>query len=185
MTIFVERPHHAAAIEALLDSAFGPNRFAKTAYRFRDGVGPVGDLCLVAENDRGEIEGTIRYWPVMIAGRCPSLLLGPIAVVPDCQGNGLGAALIRASLMRAAAAGHRSVILVGDEPYYRRFGFVRALTRSLTLPGPVDLDRFLGLELVPGALRGLAGAVTPWVAPVPAAARSRSRFSVLARQALA
>ncbi len=158
MTITLERPQHAAAIEDLLDTAFGPHRSGKTVYKLRTGVRPVPDLCLVAlDGDR--LVASIRYWPVMIGGMTPSLLLGPIAVAPDCQGQGQGAALIRHSLSRAAVTGHYSVILVGDAPYYRRFGFTRDLTLGMTLPGPVDHDRFLGLELRPGALSGITGPV--------------------------
>ena len=94
-----------------------------------------------------------------IGGTTPALLLGPIAVAPHWQGGGLGSKLIRMSLNKAAAAGHRAVLLVGDAPYYNRFGFTRGLTLGMALPGPVDLDRFLGLEVVPGALAGVTGVV--------------------------
>lgn len=163
MMITTEEPRHAAAIEALLDKAFGPGRFTKTAYRLREGVDPIADLCLVAidhdEDGNETLEGTIRYWPVTIGGSVPALLLGPIAVAPHWQGGGLGSKLIRMSLNKVAAAGHRVVLLVGDAPYYNRFGFTRDLTLPLSLPGPVDLDRFLGLEMVPGALKGVSGMV--------------------------
>lgn len=163
MIISLEEPRHAAAIEALLDRSFGPDRFKKTAYKLRDGVDPIPELSLVAiEHDElgnEVLEGTIRYWPVTIGGAVPALLLGPIAVSERLQGGGLGSKLIRMSLNKAAALGHRSVILVGDAPYYARFGFTRDLTLGMALPGPVDLDRFLGLELVPGALDGAVGMV--------------------------
>lgn len=163
MIISLEEPRHAAAIEALLDRSFGTERFKKTAYKLRDGVAPIADLSLVAiEHDEfgNEIlEGTIRYWPVTIGGTMRALLLGPIAVSERFQGGGLGSKLIRMSLNKAAALGHRAVILVGDAPYYARFGFTRDLTEDMSLPGPVDLDRFLGLELVSGALAGAAGMV--------------------------
>src|SRR5690242_1610099 len=159
MTIITEQPHHAAAIDTLLDLSFGPDRAGKTVYRLRDCVAPVAELGMVAL-DGGRLEGTIRYWPILIGGLIPSLLLGPIAVAPDCRSSGLGATLIRQSLNRAAAAGYRSVILVGDAPYYARFGFTRDVTLSMTLPGPVDPARFLGLELVPGALAGVGGPIT-------------------------
>ena len=172
MIISLEEPRHGAAIEALLDRSFGPDRFKKTAYKLRDGVDPIPELSLVAiEHDEfgNEIlEGTIRYWPVTIAGPVAgpvagsgvsALLLGPIAVTERLQGGGLGSKLIRMSLNKAAALGHRAVILVGDAPYYARFGFTRDLTLGMALPGPVDLDRFLGLELVPGALAGAVGMV--------------------------
>ncbi|WP_431855701.1 GNAT family N-acetyltransferase [Azospirillum sp.] len=167
MIITPELPRHAAAIESLLDTAFGPDRLSKTAYRLRDGVAPIPELCLVAlgHDDLGNevLKGTIRYWPVSIGeGKVPALLLGPIAVDPALQGSGLGSRLIRMTLNKAAAAGHRTALLVGDAPYYQRFGFTRDLTQALQFPGPVDLNRFLGLELVPGALDGASGMVGRW-----------------------
>lgn len=168
MMISLGEPRHDAAIEALLDRSFGPDRFKKTAYKLREGVPPIPELGFVAiEHDElgNEIlEGTIRYWPVTIGGTIPALLLGPIAVSERLQGGGLGSKLIRMSLNKAAALGHRAVILVGDAPYYARFGFTRDLTLDMALPGPVDLDRFLGLELVPRALASAAGTVTAPVA---------------------
>lgn len=160
MIILPERPCDAAAIEALLDRAFGPGRGAKTVYRLRAGVPHLTELSLVAA-DGGRLVGSLRFWPVAIAGASPALLLGPLAVAPERRAEGIGAALMRAGLARAAALGHRIVLLVGDAPYYRRFAFSGGLTRTLDLPGPVDRDRFLGLELVPGALHGLSGMLTP------------------------
>jgi predicted N-acetyltransferase YhbS len=163
MLITLEKPRHAAAVEALLDIAFGPERTRKTTYRLRDGIDAISDLCYVAlETGAGGndiVVGTIRFWPVLIGGTEPSLMLGPIAVAPHLQGHGLGSKLIRIGLNKAFALGYRSVILVGDAPYYRRFGFTRALTLGMHLPGPVDLDRFLALELVDGALAGVGGMV--------------------------
>ncbi len=168
MLITAEQPRHAAAIETLLDTAFGSDRQKKTAYRLRDGVAPRHELCLVAldYDDQGNerLRGTIRYWPVLVGSATPALLLGPIAVDPVLQGSGLGSTLIRTTLSKAAAAGHRAVLLVGDAPYYERFGFTQALTQVLHFPGPVDLRRFLGLELAPGALDGVSGMVGRWLA---------------------
>lgn len=164
MNITLEQPHHAAAVEALLDVAFGPDRHRKTTYRLREGVAALPELSYVAldegEDGREEVIGTIRYWPVLIGGATPSLMLGPIAVAQHVQSLGLGSKLIGTTLDKARALGHRSVILVGDAPYYRRFGFTRGLTLGLFLPGPVDPDRFLGLELVSGALASASGLVT-------------------------
>jgi predicted N-acetyltransferase YhbS len=163
MPIIAEQPDHAGAIEDILDIAFGRNRTGKTVYRLRADVPPVEELCFVAV--RGDaVEGTIRYWPVTIGGATPALLLGPVAVAEHRRSEGLGAVLIRYSLDRAAALGHQIVLLVGDAPYYQRFGFSRTRTLGLTLPGPVDLDRFLGLDLMPGALDGVVGAVAPCAA---------------------
>lgn len=116
-----ERPPDAAAIETLLDQAFGPGRMAKSSYSYRKRVSRIWPLCLVAR-DGDEIVGTIRYWPIAIGGT-PALLLGPVAVRASLQSTGVGGLLMRASLARATAAGHRLVVLVGDEPYYGRFGF--------------------------------------------------------------
>lgn len=158
MKIIPEQPQHAAAIVSLLDLSFGTNRHGKTVYRLREDVAPIAGLSLVAVKD-GAVEGTIRYWPVTIGGVTPALLLGPIAIAPHRRSEGLGAQLIRVSLNRAAAAGHRIVLLVGDAPYYSRFGFTREGAKALSLPGPVDLERFLALDLVPGALAGVSGMV--------------------------
>jgi len=173
MIITLEKPPHAAIVETLLDRAFGPDRFKKTTYRLRDGVEALSDLSYVALEGEGGAEkvvGTIRYWPVLV-GDTPSIMLGPIAVDPDIQGEGVGSKLIRVSLNKAFALGHRSVILVGDAPYYGRFGFTRDLTLGMTLPGPVDLNRFLGLELVEGALNGVGGPVARAVSEPVATAR--------------
>lgn len=162
MMIIPEEPKHACLIEALLDRSFGPDRHSKTAYRLRDGVDSLPELNLVAiEHDEFGNEillGTIRYWPVSIGGTIV-LMLGPIAVSGDLQGSGLGSKLIRMSLNKAAARGHKAVILVGDAAYYERFGFTRSLTLGMRMPGPVDYDRLLGLELVPGALDGVTGLI--------------------------
>lgn len=122
MNIAIEQPHHAAAIDTLLDLSFGPERAGKTVYRLREGVDPVPGLSLVALEDDAVV-GTIRYWPVLIGGVTPTILLGPIAIAPHMRSGGLGAQMIRQSLNRASAAGWRSVVLVGDAPYYGRFGF--------------------------------------------------------------
>ena len=167
MNITIEQPHHAAAIDTLLDNSFGPHRAGKTVYRLRENVAPVPELSLVALEDDALV-GTIRYWPILIGGVTPTILLGPIAVASDLRSGGLGAQLIRQSLNRASAAGWRSVLLVGDAPYYSRFGFTRDLTLDMSLPGPVDLDRFLGLELVAGSLSGVSGMVGRWPSdPIP------------------
>lgn len=118
-----ERPTDAAAIETLLDQAFGPGRLAKSSYSYRKRVSRLWPLCLVAR-EADALVGTIRYWPIGIGPQAaPALLLGPVAVRADFQSTGVGGLLMRASLARATAAGHRLVVLVGDEPYYGRFGF--------------------------------------------------------------
>ncbi|WP_084679341.1 GNAT family N-acetyltransferase [Methylocystis sp. ATCC 49242] len=166
--ILDETQADAPAREALLDAAFGPARFLKTCERLREGRRPAPGLALMAKDDEGELIATIRLWPIFAGGRRPALLLGPLAVAEHARSLGLGGEMIRASLARAEALGHRAVLLVGDEPYYRRFGFERRFTEKLALPGPVERARFLGLELAPGALEGARGRVTaaPDLAPV-------------------
>ncbi|MCA1951624.1 MAG: N-acetyltransferase [Hyphomicrobiales bacterium] len=143
--------------EALLDRVFGPNRFGKTSERLREGRLPAEGLALVARVGE-RLVGTLRLWHVN-AGGVPALMLGPLAIDPLFRGEGLGTRMMREALQRAAAHGHRAVILVGDAPYYGRFGFSASLTAKLELPGPVDPARFLALELVPGALAGARGLV--------------------------
>jgi len=159
MEITAETPEDFADIEALLDVAFGADRWSKTVYRLREGVASIAELdCVI--RDGGVLKGSLRFWPVVLGPvRVPALLLGPVAVAPADRGKGYARALIRRDLELARRLGYRIVLLVGDEPYYGQFGFTRRLTTKLSLPGPVDLDRFLGLELVPGALTGIAGEV--------------------------
>ncbi|HTJ64843.1 MAG TPA: N-acetyltransferase [Alphaproteobacteria bacterium] len=159
MTITLETPDDIPDIEVLLDLAFGSERSGKTVYRLRQGVRPIPELCTVIREE-GVLKGTLRFWPVVIgAQRVPALLLGPVAVAPADRGKGYARELIWAGLERARELGYRIVLLVGDEPYYLKFGFTRAFTTALSLPGPVDLDRFLGLELQPRALAGVSGMV--------------------------
>ena len=144
-------------VEALFDLAFAPGRTALSSYRLRDEVAPVAPLCRVARDENGTIGGAIRYWPVRV-GDHDALLLGPVAVHPIAQGEGLGAALIRDTVARAEEQGFARVLLVGDAPYYARFGFQRL--EAVEMPPPTNPDRVLGLELVPGAWAGVTGAVT-------------------------
>ncbi len=144
-------------VEALYDLCFAPGREALSSYRLRDGVEPVRGLSLVARDGDGILAGAIRFWPVLI-GRDTALLLGPVAVHPTRQGEGLGGWLIRESLDLAARQGWERVLLVGDAPYYARFGFDRL--DGVEMPPPTNPDRVLGLELTPGAWRNVAGKVT-------------------------
>lgn len=152
-----ERPSEVAAREALLDASFGPSRFAKTCERLREGRVPAEGLSLVAV-DCGAVVGTLRFWHVD-CGCCPALMLGPVAVAASHRSAGIGGALIAHGLSRAASLGHGAVMLVGDAPYYTRFGFAPAPVQDLVLPGPVDRARFLGLELRPGGFAGARGRI--------------------------
>ncbi|MDP2803145.1 MAG: N-acetyltransferase [Phreatobacter sp.] len=161
-----EAMRHLSAREVLLDAAFGADRCAKTSERLREGRLPADRLALVAE--AGEhLVGTVRLWNVTLGPGRPALLLGPLAVDGAIRSSGIGGLLMREATSRARDEGHRAIILVGDEPYYRRFGFAVAKMERLWMPGPVERSRFLGLELVPGALDGARGLVSPTGGEVP------------------
>jgi len=153
-----ETQGHVCAREALLDLSFGPDRHLKTSERIREGRLPV--FAFSALDAGGRFVGTVRLWAVTDRFGQHSLLLGPLAVDPDCRGLKVGDRLMRHALNQAALHGHGSVLLVGDLPYYERFGFAAGLLDGVGLPGPVDTRRFLGLELVPGHLSGLDGTLT-------------------------
>ncbi len=155
--IDTETLNDVVAREALLDRAMGAGRVLKPSERLREGRLPAEGLALVAR-DGERLVGTVRLWHVS-AGGVPALLLGPLAADPAFQGRGIGSGLMQVALNRAALAGHRAVILVGDPDYYARFGFTAAPTAGLTMPGPVERRRFLGVDLAGGGLAGAAGAV--------------------------
>jgi predicted N-acetyltransferase YhbS len=159
ITIREETFRDVEAREKLLDACFGQERFQKTCERLREGRVPAEGLSLVIERD-GAIIGTVRLWHVSAGPNRPALMLGPIAIDPSCQGLGLGAKLMREALKRAAAQGHTAVLLVGDAPYYERFGFSTEATQSLWMPGPYERGRFLARELQAGALDGARGLVS-------------------------
>ncbi|MBF9036555.1 GNAT family N-acetyltransferase [Rhodobacterales bacterium HKCCE2091] len=143
-------------VEALYDLCFAPGRTALSSYRLRDGVPPVSALSLVARDADGILAGAIRYWPVLIAGRWEALLLGPVAVHPTRQGEGLAGRLIRESLEKAQELRWPRVMLVGDEPYYGRYGFTRL--DGVEMPPPTNPERVLGLW----NWDGVRGKVLPW-----------------------
>lgn len=165
-----ELAFHIGPREALLDLSFGPFRHAKTSERLREGRLPAADLSFAAFDGR-TLVGTVRLWSVEAGPGRPALLLGPLAAHPAARGAGVGTRLMAHSLAAAAVRGHSAVLLVGDAPYYERFGFTADLTGGLALPGPYERNRFLGLELVCGALEGASGLVTATGEPIPAAAR--------------
>lgn len=147
-------------VEALYDTCFAPGREALSSYRLRDGIPPVAGLSHVARDQDGILGGAIRYWPVRV-GAVAALLLGPVAVHPTRQGEGLGRALIEQSLFHACPMGWDRVMLVGDAPYYNRFGFERL--DDVIMPPPTNPDRVLGRSLTPGAWDGVAGDVRRWM----------------------
>lgn len=152
-----EQPEDAPRVEALVAKAFGPGRYAKSAYRLREGVDPETGLSFVAI-EQGILRGSVRFWPVSV-GETPALLLGPLAVQSDQRGRGIGVALMQRGIEQAKSLGHRVIILVGDPPYYARVGFAPLPRDSVRFPGPVDKGRILALALVEGALESLKGEV--------------------------
>ena len=152
-----EQPGDAAAREALLDRAMGRARVLKPSERLRRGRVPAPGLALVARRG-GRLVGSVRLWKVAAGGR-PALLLGPLAVDPAAQSEGVGCHLMNLMIARARELGHESIILVGDPEYYARFGFSADLTCGLVMPAPVERRRFLALELVPLALVDASGMV--------------------------
>jgi predicted N-acetyltransferase YhbS len=152
-----ERADDARGIEALVAASFGPGRYAKSAYRLREGVGPEQGLSFVATED-GALRGSVRFWPIFV-GSAPALLLGPLAVDGAQRGRGIGIALMNRGIEEARRLGYPAVLLVGDLPYYSRVGFSVLKRGSIRFPGPVDPARILGLALCDGGLEELAGPV--------------------------
>src|SRR5258708_3606522 len=175
--IRAERASDIVAREALLDAGFGENRQARTCQRLRDGRAPAEGLAFSAVA-KGRVVGTVRLWHVR-AGAVPALVLGPLAVDASCRGLGLGAALMNHALAVAKARGHGAVILLGDAAYYARFGFSGHKTGELSLPGPFERDRLLGLELSEGALDGAWGMISATGKPEPQARAARARQALL------
>jgi predicted N-acetyltransferase YhbS len=151
------QPEDGAAISALHARAMGPGRFARTAYRVREAaaqeISPFCRVCTIA----GRIVAAVRFTAVGIGGRGGALLLGPLAVDPDLANRGYGRGLVAEGLEDARAAGIEIIVLVGDEPYYSRLGFRRVPNGQIVMPGPVDPDRLLAVELRPGALENFSG----------------------------
>lgn len=137
---------HAPSIDSLLDQRFGPARHNRTAYRLRDGAEPLAPFSFVAL-DGDDLVGSVQCWSIRLkpvhGARLPLILLGPVAVAADREGQGIASALMRAALAAIDAADAPPVLLIGDAPFYGRFGFSAAATRFWTLPGPVDHDRLL------------------------------------------
>jgi predicted N-acetyltransferase YhbS len=171
--IRAEMASDVVAREALLDACFGENRHMRTCQRLRDGRAPAEGLAFSAMCE-GKLVGTLRLWHVS-AGGIPALVLGPLAVEASSRKLGAGTALMDHALAAATARGHRAVILLGDGPYYARFGFSTDKTTELSLPGPFERDRLLGLELHQGALDGASGMIVPTGLSLPAGKAPRAR----------
>jgi predicted N-acetyltransferase YhbS len=158
VTIRNERSTDIPARERLLDAAFGPARFAKASERLREGRLAAEDLSFAATKN-GRLVGTVRLWHVNAGLGRPALLLGPLAVAQDARHRGIGTALMRRALREARRLGHQAVLLVGDAPYYGRFGFTAEIAAALRLAGPYEQHRLLGLELKRGAHAGARGLI--------------------------
>src|SRR5215470_204123 len=159
LIIRLEAAEDADAIDRLHERTFGPGRYAKTAYRIREG-GPHALALSFTARIGTLLVGSVRLTPIGI-GETPALLLGPLTVEPPFRDRGIGFALIERALAEARAKGHRLAVLVGDEPYYGKSGFKPIPRGRVTLPGPVDPARVLVCELVAGAFEGVSGAVRP------------------------
>lgn len=159
LTILPETPEDAVHIDRLHERTFGPGRFARTAYRIREGV--THDLALSFTARIGTLlVGSVRLSPITI-GETRALLLGPLTVEPPFRGRGIARALVARACAEAKAKGHKLVLLVGDEPYYGPLGFARIRKGQVKMPGPVDPARLLVAELVPGAFESVTGEIMP------------------------
>ena len=167
-----ERPADIDAREALLDQAFGETRTRKSSERLREDRLPAEGLSFIA-SEGSQVIGTARLWNVAFGNEkslgAPALLLGPVAVAEDCRSRGLGGALVRRAIQTARKLGYGAIVLVGDAPYYNRFGFSGEKTGALWMPGPFERRRLLGRELKAGGLDGARGmiAATGRFVPVP------------------
>ena len=161
--VLPEMPDDGFEVEMLLDLAFAPGRNALSSYQLREGQAAIAELSTIVRDQYNSLVGAIRYWPVRIgdAGD-PALLLGPIAIHPTMQGEGLGALLMMETLEQARKLGWSRVVLIGDEPYYRRFGFTRKTAIALDFPKPVNLNRLLAKELDEGSMQAVSGMVCRW-----------------------
>ncbi|MES1199702.1 MAG: N-acetyltransferase [Pseudomonadota bacterium] len=158
--LVAERPDHETAIARVLERAFGPGRFAKTSERVRErGARFEPALSRVAEEADGAVIGCCRIWCVH-AGPAPVHFLGPLAVDPGAQHHGVGAALTQDAVTACRVAGGGGVILVGAPAFFQPLGFSLAPPGRVRLPGPVDPNRLLWIELRPGGLDKVAGELT-------------------------
>jgi len=159
VSIQVETPDDAVAVERLHERTFGPGRYAKTAYRLREQADHIRELSFTARIGTLLI-GSVWLSPIRI-GETGALLLGPVTVEPAFRDRGVGQALIERALAEAKNKGHRLVILIGDEAYYEKCGFKRIPRGRATMPGPVDPVRLLLAELADGAFDGVTGPIRP------------------------
>lgn len=160
VTMRAAGPEDRVEIQALHARSFGPGRFARTAYRLREGMPEFSPFCRVCRIG-GQLAAAVRFTPILIGGRGATLLLGPLAVDPAFANQGHGRGLVAEALEAARSAGIALVVLVGDEPYYARLGFKPLPRGQIILPGPVNPERLLAVELAPGTLAGYSGPIHP------------------------
>ncbi|MGL5447157.1 MAG: GNAT family N-acetyltransferase [Rhabdaerophilum sp.] len=158
LTIEAARPADDAQIEKLHQRAFGPGRFARTAYRIREQACEAETLAYVARVG-SLLVGSVQLTPVMI-GDHRAFVLGPLTVEPAFEGRGIGAALLERGAQAVRALRAAAILLVGDEPYYSRHGYKRVPPGRITMPGPVDPGRLLMLPITEDAVN-LSGPVKP------------------------
>ena len=154
-----ETPAHDLEIDDINAEAFGPGRFARAAYKIREG-GPHERALLFVATSGDRLVASVRMTRVA-AGGGRALMLGPLVVKPSHKDRGIGKRLVKMAIEAAEKAGAAAVLLVGDEPYYGPLGFKRIRRGQISMPRPVDLDRLLAVELTPGAVALLAGMVDP------------------------
>lgn len=160
LRLLPETPDDTFEVEYLYDSCFAPGRQALSSYRLRDRP-PVEGLSWLLRDEYDSVIGAIRYWPIRIGQNgSPALLLGPVAIHPTRQEEGHGGFLIRETLQRAKDMGWHFVLLIGDAPYYERFGFMKA--SDLRFPPPTNPERILLKKLDDSAIPTPGGAVIPW-----------------------
>jgi predicted N-acetyltransferase YhbS len=159
LTILAETPSDANIIERLHERTFGPGRYARTAFRIREGAAHLVDLSFTARIGT-LLVGSVRLTPIRV-GEARALLLGPLTVEPPFRKRGIGLALMQRALSEAKQKGHHLVVLVGDEPYYAKTGFRRIPKGQARMPGPVNPDRLLVAELIEGAFAGVSGPIRP------------------------
>jgi len=159
LTILAETSNDAQAIERLHERTFGPGRYVLSAYRLREHVDHLLELSFTARIGT-LLVGSVRQLPICV-GETRALLLGPLTVEPPFRSRGIASALLERALGDAKARGHRLVLLVGDEAYYRRVGFKPVPRGRASMPGPVDYQRLLVAELVDGAFTDVSGPIRP------------------------
>ena len=151
---------------ALASPAIVPDRRRRTAYRIRDGMTAIAELCFAALGEDGRLLGSVQAWPVALDWRTPLILIGPVAVQPDLQRGGIGRAMMHRLIDAADARGAEPLVLIGDPEYYGRFfGFDDAATGQWTVPGPVDRRRLL-VRAAPGVTLPREGHLGPRRVPL-------------------